>query len=142
MRVRQITVADQAEVDRLYRQLYPTTTVTPDLTSRSFSAEYLPLLVEDNDDVVQGMALGIIIQYGSLRQAYLEDVVIDEVARGQGVGRILVEYALQEFWSRGVHVAFVATSFETEIDSPLPFYRALGFRETRCPWLVITPEPG
>lgn len=124
----------------MYRQLYPATTRTPDLSSKSFSAEYLPLLVEDDDGGVQGIALGIIIQYGSLRQAYLEDVVIDETARGQGLGRILVEHALKELWSCGVQMVFVATSFDTETDSPLPFYRALGFRETRCPWLVITPE--
>src|SRR5215217_3944969 len=116
MRVRDITDTDRTEIDRLYRQLYPTTTVTSDLTHKSFSAEYLPLLIE-NDDGVQGMALGIIIQYGSLRQAYLEDVVIDESVRGQGFGRALIEHLLQELWNRDVEVVFVATSFDTEAES-------------------------
>jgi N-acetylglutamate synthase-like GNAT family acetyltransferase len=107
------------------------------LTARSFSAEYLPFLVE-NDDGIQGMALGIIVHYGSLRQAYLEDVVIDEASRGSGIGRFLIEHILQEMWNRDVEVVFVATSFDNDTDSPLPFYQALGFHKMRCPWLVMT----
>lgn len=56
-----------------------------------------------------------------LYRAFIEDVVVDEALRGQGIGRGLMEHLLR----RLEHVEEVILSCE---DHLLPFYRQFGFR--------------
>jgi ribosomal protein S18 acetylase RimI-like enzyme len=135
MKIREIIEADHAKVNTLYRQLYPDTTTEIDLSARSFSAKYLPLVIESEEKIL-GIGLGVIFQYGQSRLAYLEDLVIAKTSRGMGLGRALVEHFLRECASLRVEAVFIATDFDNEDESPVPFYESLGFRKTRSPWLV------
>ncbi|TQF77759.1 GNAT family N-acetyltransferase [Elioraea sp. Yellowstone] len=66
--------------------------------------------------------------------AGIEDVVVDQVWRGRGVGRALLVAA--EAWARGrgaVRLALLAD--ETNLPA-LDFYDRLGFARTRLVWLA------
>jgi GNAT superfamily N-acetyltransferase len=66
--------------------------------------------------------------------AGIEDVVVDQVWRGRGVGRALL--AAAEAWARGrgaVRLALLAD--ETNLPA-LDFYDRLGFTRTRLVWLA------
>lgn len=60
------------------------------------SSEASTILIARNEDgkIVGSMTLGMFRIPTGLR-AWIEDVVVDEVARGQGVGRLLNERALE-----------------------------------------------
>ncbi|MBP3550063.1 MAG: GNAT family N-acetyltransferase [Alistipes sp.] len=51
------------------------------------------LLVAENEGAIIGMLSLVIVDIPTGRKAWIEDVVVDEVARGLGVGQALVEEA-------------------------------------------------
>lgn len=94
------------------------------------------VLVAQRDGVVAGMCtvqLSASTARGGL-SAGVEDVVVDAVHRGRGIGRKLLEAA--EAWAlrRGaLRIALLAD--ETNLPA-LDFYDRLGFRRTRLVWLA------
>ncbi len=66
--------------------------------------------------------------------ATIEDVVVDQAARGQGLGRALLEAATA--WARAQGALRVQLLADRENAEALDFYDRLGFGRTRMVWLV------
>lgn len=107
-----------------------------------FGHEDAAVLVADADGAVVGMCtvqLGVSTARGGL-SAGIEDVVVMERCRGQGIGRQLI--AAAERWARergALRIALLAD----ETNAPaLDFYGHLGFTRTRLVWLAKPLDGG
>ena len=58
---------------------------------------------------------------------YIPNLAVDAACRGQGIGRQLIEYALQHFRRLGLSVARIETLAHNEVGDHL--YRSVGFEE-------------
>jgi len=72
----------------------------------------------------------VLVRLPSARVAHIEDVVVDEMSRGQGVGRLLVDASLTLATAAGaMHVNLTSRPTRTAANG---LYQSLGFalRET------------
>lgn len=81
-------------------------------------------------DEIIGMLSLVIMKIPTGRKAWIEDVVVDSKARGQGLGKALMDHALQEARERGVKVIDLTSRPSREGANRL--YQSLGYqiRET------------
>jgi len=88
------------------------------------------LFVARNDDDVVGTLTLVVFPIPSGERAWIEDVVVDEGARGLGVGEALTRAALDVARSNGVHTVDLTSRPSREAANAL--YLKLGFerRET------------
>jgi ribosomal protein S18 acetylase RimI-like enzyme len=89
------------------------------------------LVADENGDVI-GYAYAAIegYDYMALRgpAGILHDVIVDPEHRGRGVGRLLIDAALEFFRSRGVPRAVLSTAERNEAAQRL--FASMGFRRT------------
>jgi ribosomal protein S18 acetylase RimI-like enzyme len=131
VRVEEATAASAeltAAVGRLVGQL--------SATARAPTAEELQALVDspatrllvardDDDNIVGSLTLALFRIPTGLR-AWIEDVVVDEAARGQGVGETLTMEALRLAHGAGARTVDLTVRREREAAERL--YRRLGFK--------------
>lgn len=89
------------------------------------------ILVAERRDVVVGMAtvqLVVSTAEGDLA-ALVEDVIVEEGLRGEGIGRRLVE-AIEE-WARARNATRLQLLTEADNVNALRFYERIGWRPTR-----------
>jgi ribosomal protein S18 acetylase RimI-like enzyme len=88
------------------------------------------LFVARDDDAIVGTLTLVIFSIPSGVRAWIEDVVVDEAARGEGVGEALMASALALARSRGVRTVDLTSRSSREAANAL--YVKLGFelRET------------
>jgi len=81
-------------------------------------------------DEIIGMLSLVIMKIPTGRKAWIEDVVVDSKARGQGLGKALMDHALQEARERGVKAIDLTSRPSREGANRL--YQSLGYqiRET------------
>jgi GNAT superfamily N-acetyltransferase len=100
----------------------------------------LVLVAEDDGRLVGSLVAGLLPMplYGA-RLAFLQELFVDEAARGGGVGRALMDAFDEWARSRGAAVEALGTSRPTA----MAFYERLGFitRPTTYYWRRVTPEP-
>ena len=87
------------------------------------------LFVARDDGRVVGMLTLITFEIPTAVRAWIEDVVVDEAARGQGVAAALVEAALEEAQERGARTVDLTSRPDREAANRL--YLRMGF-ETRA----------
>lgn len=58
--------------------------------------------------------------------AVIENVVTDADCRGQGVGKAVMSYAIEEAWKAGCYKVMLMTG--TQREGTIAFYESLGFR--------------
>ena len=83
------------------------------------------LLAVYQDDAVMGVAVVLMYTTPSWRKARIEDVVIDETARGRGLGKALVERCIEVARQRGAEVVELQSARWRDAANRL--YPALGF---------------
>jgi ribosomal protein S18 acetylase RimI-like enzyme len=131
MRVEEATAASPevaAALERLLRQLSSTAALpTADEIQEIVDSPATRLLLARNegDDIVGTLTLGLFRIPSGLR-AWIEDVVVDEAARGQGVGAALTEEALRLARAAGVRTVDLTSRPEREAANRL--YERLGFK--------------
>lgn len=86
------------------------------------------LLARDHTGVLGSLTLAIFRIPTGLR-AWIEDVVVDDEARGKGVGRLLNEVALEH--ARAAGATTVDLTSRPSRDAANRLYRRLGFVERR-----------
>lgn len=100
------------------------------------------LVADDNGDVV-GYAYAAIegYDYMALRgpAGVLHDIIIDPEYRGRGVGRLLLDAALEFFRSRGVPRVVLMTAERNE--AAQRFFARMGFRQTMIEMARELDEP-
>src|SRR5207248_7554464 len=122
------TPALQQALARLLPQLNPTLP-PPDLErlQRLLADPDVTLLVaRDGDDIV-GTTTVIVFTTPFWIKARLDEVVVDESARGQGVGEALVKAALDVGRERGAQVAELQSGRGPAREAAHKLYERLGF---------------
>ena len=137
LRVEEVTDASgdvEDAVRRLLPQLSETAPplVTQDLEEIVASTATRLLVVRDDDDEIHGMLTIVLARVPSGLRARIEDVVVDEPARGRGAGELLMEHALSVAEEAGARSVDLTSSPARESANRL--YERVGFepRETQA----------
>jgi ribosomal protein S18 acetylase RimI-like enzyme len=95
------------------------------------------LFVARDDGVAVGTLTLVVFSIPTGLRAWVEDVVVDEVARGGGIGEALISAAVEEARGRGVRSIDLTSRPSREAANAL--YQKLGFkrRDTNVYRLVI-----
>jgi GNAT superfamily N-acetyltransferase len=131
VQIRPAAPADAAEVFRLARQLATSAVPEPAAFDRSFELVLLDrhhrLLVADDHNRLRGYLLGLVHPafHANGYIAWVEELFVDETARGSGLGtRLLTEF---EQWAVKT---FDATYFALATRRAGDFYRSAGYDES------------
>src|SRR5665213_654688 len=97
------------------------------------------LFVASDDDVIVGTLTLVIFSIPTGLRGWIEDVVVDEDARGLGIGEALTSAALDEARIRGVRSLDLTSRSSREAANAL--YQKLGFerRETNVYRFLVDP---
>ena len=133
MLIRDSRPGDQAALMRLAHELHPEhglRALKPvRLESRTFAAEA--------DDEVIGFALVTLTDYGLESCGYIEELVVEESNRGDGIGTALLQRCVDWLKENDVFVLFLSS----RDDMSDRFYLARGFERCKRPWLVRLVAP-
>jgi len=124
---------DLDDILRLYRQLQP---ADPVLTDGSDAAAFAQILgspglhlfvLEADGVVVATTYLNVIpnLTRSASPYAVIENVVVEEAARGSGLGKQIMAATLQAAWDAGCYKAMLLTG--SRRPATHAFYRACGF---------------
>lgn len=128
-RVRAVSDELTEALARLIPQLNPALPGPPrDLLERVVADPAVTLLVARVDGRIAGTATVGVIATPTWVNAHVNDVVVEEGARGRGVGRELMEEAIRVARERGAQVVRL-TSAERRAGAHR-LYESLGFRHT------------
>ena len=88
------------------------------------------LVAEGYDEVVGTLVIAILpnLAHGGAPYAIVENVVVDEEYRGEGVGRALMEEAVRRARSAGAYKLALCSNLAR--DGAHDFYRSLGLKES------------
>jgi GNAT superfamily N-acetyltransferase len=138
--VRVATESDIPRILELYRQLV-ITTAPVELEQKPSLKDYrqvfarisavpgLELLVAEREGEVVGSLVLFIapnLSHGGLPWALVEDVIVDQKYRRQGVGKLLMDYAIARAREAGCYR--IGLSSDKSRQEAHQFYRALGFK--------------
>jgi len=84
------------------------------------------LVARDDAGVIAGTLTLVVLELPTARRAWIEDVVVDQSARGRGVGEALTRHALHLASTRGATTIDLTTNPARDAANRL--YRRLGFR--------------
>jgi ribosomal protein S18 acetylase RimI-like enzyme len=131
MRIERVTEPDEALANAIAR-LVPQLSAgrTPPTLAELAAIAATPataLLVARDDERVLGMLTLVLYRVPTGLRGWIHDVVVDEAARGRGVGEALSAEALRIAESAGVLTVHLTTRPEREAANRL--YPRLGFRE-------------
>ena len=144
--VRVAEVADAALLDALNRLLPQLSSTARSLEMTDLeailSASTTTLLVATDGGAVIGALTLVEFVIPTGRRAWIEDVIVDEAARGRGVGEALTVAAIAEARRRDVRTIELTSRPSRGAANAL--YRKLGFeqRETNVYRFFIESEPG
>ena len=135
LRVEEATDA-AVDVEDAVRRLLPQLSesapplVTQDLEAIVASPSTRLLVVRDGDGEIHGMLTLVLVRVPTGVRAHIEDVVVDETARGQGAGELLIRTALELAEESGARSVDLTSSPARESANRL--YLRMGFeaRET------------
>ena len=134
IKIFEISEADDAilkEVNRLLPQLSKSAKLINLNTLQKLSnSECTRLYVAKEGDFILGMLSLVVFSIPTGTKAWIEDVVVDQEARGKGVGRKLMEHALDVAKELGAKSADLTSRPSREVANRL--YQKIGFegRET------------
>ena len=134
IKIFEITEADDSTLDAVNR-LLPQLSKSSKLINWSTlqkltNSECTRLYVAKEDDTIFGMLSLVVFSIPTGTKDWIEDVVVDERARGKGVGRELMNHALNVAKEMGAKSADLTSRPSREAANKL--YQAIGFegRET------------
>ena len=91
-------------INGLLPQLSPSVVALDESDLRNIvDSESTKLFLAIDEDGVFGMLSLVLFRIPTGRKAWVEDVVVDEKARGRGVGKLLTEHAIQVAREHGAH---------------------------------------
>jgi GNAT superfamily N-acetyltransferase len=127
--VREATPELHAALAKLLPQLNPTLPV-PDIERlrRLIADPDVTLLVAREGDEIVGTTTVIVYVTPFWIKARLDEVVVDEEARGKGVGEALVKAALEVGRNKGAQVVELQSGRGSNRDAAHRLYERLGFR--------------
>ena len=129
VRTRPATVSDQSRVFELIEQLTgeATNPQWDEVYTSHLRGERGAVIIAENDDGIIGIATvsyNITIRYGG-EYCELEELIVDESARGLNLGRILVQRTIEDAQRRGC--AEIGLYLVPSTEGNRGFYEKLGF---------------
>lgn len=113
--------------DRLLPQLYTTpNTPSAEYIEELLKNEYTHLFVAEVENRIVGTLSLAIVDLPSGRKAWIEDVVVDEAARGRCIGQLLVEKAKEEAFALGATKVYLTSNPSRKAAHAL--YHKCGFK--------------
>jgi GNAT superfamily N-acetyltransferase len=130
---REALPADRPAVMRLYQQLHPEDPPLDEDTTAAVFAEIsstpgLKLFVLERDGIVVATTyLNVIpnLTRAAAPYAVIENVIVEELHRGAGVGKQIMTATLQAAWAAGCYKAMLLTG--SRRPATHAFYRGCGF---------------
>ena len=134
MKIEELTDFSTTNLGRYQRALAPVVAVHCPLLKESdlrniVDSESTKLFLAIDEDGVFGMLSLVLFRIPTGRKAWVEDVVVDEKARGRGVGKLLTEHAIQVAREHGAHSVDLTSRPSREAANAL--YQRVGFQQTR-----------
>lgn len=85
------------------------------------------IVVEDNHKIIGTLQLTILIYltYQGGKRGQIEGVRIDESYRGRGIGKLMIQWAIQKAHELNCHL--VQLTMDKKRDETIEFYKKLGF---------------
>ena len=115
-------------INGLLPQLSPSTSALKEGDLRNIvDSESTKLFLAIDEDGVFGMLSLVLFRIPTGRKAWVEDVVVDEKARGRGVGKLLTEHAIQVAREHGAHSVDLTSRPSREAANAL--YQRVGFEQ-------------
>ncbi len=115
-------------INGLLPQLSPSVVVLEESDLRNIvDSESIKLFLAIDEDGVFGMLSLVLFRIPTGRKAWVEDVVVDEKARGRGVGKLLTEHAIQVAREHGAHSVDLTSRPSREAANAL--YQRVGFEQ-------------
>ena len=115
-------------INGLLPQLSPSVVALEESDLRNIvDSESTKLFLAIDDDGVFGMLSLVLFRIPTGRKAWVEDVVVDEKARGRGVGKLLTEHAIQVAREHGAHSVDLTSRPSREAANAL--YQRVGFEQ-------------
>ena len=141
MRIEQVTEADD-ELVEVIRRLLPQlsearTPPTLEQLAETVAGETM-LVARDDDGTIIGTLTLITYRVSSGLKARIEDVIVDEAARGQGIGEALTREAMRRATEAGARMVELTSMPYREAANRL--YRRLGFVNKRTNVYVWWPR--
>jgi ribosomal protein S18 acetylase RimI-like enzyme len=91
------------------------------------NSESTKLFLATDEDQVFGMLSLVLFRIPTGRKAWVEDVVVDEKARGRGVGKLLTEHAVGVALEHGAHSVDLTSRPSRAAANAL--YQRVGFQQ-------------
>lgn len=85
------------------------------------------LIAESIEGQLIGMVTLVIYRIPYVRKAYLEDLVVDEASRGQGIGKMLIQHVMELAQKKGA--AYLDFTSRPRREEENKFYEKLGFQK-------------
>ena len=115
-------------INGLLPQLSPSVVALEESDLRNIvDSESTKLFLAIDEDGVFGMLSLVLFRIPTGRKAWVEDVVVDEKARGRGVGKLLTEHAIQVAREHGAHSVDLTSRPSREAANAL--YQRVGFEQ-------------
>ena len=132
MIIRPAEKKDYASIMALYRQLQPDDPVVEESKGKSVFESILEsesnflLVAEINNAVVSSCYLNIIpnLTRNARPYAVIENVITDQHYRNRGIGKAVMQYAINRAWEAGCYKVMLLTGRKEE--STLEFYKSCG----------------
>lgn len=136
IQIRRATESDLPEIIRLHNQLDPGEPPTSDADAHCIFSrintypDYAIYVAESGEGRIAG-TFGLLVMdklaHNGKPSGLVEDVVVDESLRGQGIGRAMMHFAMEYCRSRGCYKLALSSNLKrTEAHG---FYETLGFRK-------------
>ena len=130
--IRKAEKRDYAAIMALYRQLQPDDPVVEKLKGRPVFKKIIEsesnflLVSEINNVVVASCYLNIIPNLTRNLRPYavIENVITDQGCRNRGIGKAIMQFAINKAWEAGCYKVMLLTGRKEE--STLKFYRSCG----------------
>jgi len=115
-------------VNGLLPQLSSSSAVLDESDLRNImNSESTKLFLASDEDGVFGMLSLVLFRIPTGRKAWVEDVVVDEKARGRGVGKLLTEHAVSVAREHGAHSVDLTSRPSRAAANAL--YQRVGFQQ-------------
>ena len=122
-----LSSADYESICQLLPQMSSSPLPTPEHLGRVVESTNNRVVVARFDGRIVGMLTVVIIDIPTKRAAHIDDVVVDEHTRGQGIGRALARAAVDEARRAGARHVDLTSRPEREAANHL--YQSLGFAQ-------------
>jgi ribosomal protein S18 acetylase RimI-like enzyme len=130
MEIKQLKVITEDVVvsfDKLMSQLSENRKPSYESLNELVQSNNLFLFVAIEDERILGTLTLITYNIPTGQKVWIEDVVVDSSARGKGIGRKLVQYAIDFAKSMGLSKIDLTSSFDRQAANEL--YKSMGFEK-------------